>query len=483
MFESRARDDESPAGEQRMLRGFGLAVGSVAEVVRASSAAGIAATFERGSREGRTVCLRGAGCSYGDAALNAGGIVLDVTGMNRILDFDPVAGIVTVEPGVTIRDLWTHVLPHGWWPPVVPGTMQATLGGSVAMNIHGKNSYAVGTLGEHVVRATLLTPGRGAVECSRTENADLFSCAVGGFGMLGCFTSITLRLKRVPGGRLLVRAFAPRSLAEMIDVFGRETASASYLVGWIDGFARGAELGRGIVHRGDYAGPEVDPRASQTLATSEQHLPDRFLGVLPRSLMRVLLRPWINDVGMRVVNRMKDLMGVREARGAPRLQSHAAFAFLLDYVPEWRRAYGPGGLIQYQSFVPAAHALAVHSEMLRRCQKHRLTPYLLVYKRHRRDDWALTHAVDGFSLAMDFKVTGGNRDDLWRLCAGFDDLVAEAGGRFYFAKDATLTRSAIARAFPASETDRFLAQKARTDPGGILQSDLFRRLFMAAAPA
>jgi FAD/FMN-containing dehydrogenase len=446
-------------------------------VVRARSAEDVRATFRRAAEAGRSVCLRGAGCSYGDAALNRGGIVLDLAAMNRILDLDEQSGVAVVEPGVTIRDLWTRALPAGWWPPVVPGTMEATLGGCVAMNIHGKNSFAVGTIGEHVESVTLLTPAGELLDCSRTERPDLFRTVVGGFGMFGCFTRIRIRLKKVPGGRLRVRAWAPRCLAEAIEIFEREKADSDYLVGWLDSFASGKSLGRGVVHRGDYAGPDADPRARETLAPDAQHLPSRFAGVVPRKWMWRMMRPLINDAGMRTVNRLKDLAGVVEARRAPKLQSHAAFAFLLDYVPEWRRAYGRGGLIQYQSFVPASRALEVHSELIGRAQKARIVPYLLVYKRHRRDEWTLTHAVDGFSLAMDFKVTVRNRESLWRLCEGFDEVVLAAGGRFYFAKDATLSRSAALRSFPAAELEAFRALKARIDPAGLLQSDLFRRLF------
>jgi decaprenylphospho-beta-D-ribofuranose 2-oxidase len=467
----------APRGERRVVAGWGRAVSSEAELVVARSADDVRATFLRAREEGLSVCLRGAGCSYGDAALNRGGIVLDLAGMNRVLAFDSATGVATVEPGVTIRDLWMHAIAHGWWPAVVPGTMHATLGGCVAMNIHGKNSYVVGTIGEHVESVTLLTPSGETLECSREKRPDLFRSAVGGFGMLGCFTSIRIRLKKVPGGRLTVRAFAPRSLAEVIEIFEREKGDADYLVGWLDGFARGGQLGRGILHRGDYAGPDADPEAAATLTADAQHLPATFLGVVPRAWMWWMMRPFINNAGMRWINLLKDFLGRLEAGKAPHLQSHAAFAFLLDYVPHWRRAYGPGGLIQYQSFVPAAQALRVHSEMIRRSQTAGLPPFLLVYKRHRFDPWNLTHSVDGFSMAMDFRVTRGNRDGLWRLCQSFDDLVLDAGGRFYFAKDATLTRAAAARAFPESEAEAFRAAKAETDPARLLQSDLYRRLF------
>ena len=96
---------------------------------------------------------------------------------------------------------------------------------------------------------------------------------------------------------------------------------------------------------------------------------------------------------------------------APYFQTiHAAFHFLLDYIPNWELSYGRGGLIEYQSFVPKETAEAAWTEMLKLSLKRGLPSYLGVTKRHRPDQFLLTYAVDGFSLAMDFKVTKGNRE-------------------------------------------------------------------------
>ncbi|HYC79062.1 MAG TPA: FAD-binding oxidoreductase [Planctomycetota bacterium] len=476
--------DDARRGAAAVLHGWGGAVSSSAEVAPVRSVDALRAVFARARREGRSVALRGTGCSYGDASLNAGGIVVDLTPFRRVLAFDPATGVVDAEPGVTVEDLWRLGLPHGWWPPVVSGTMYPTLGGALGMNIHGKNSFAVGTLGEHVEAFDLLTPQGDVVTCSRDARPELFRAAVGGFGMLGAFVRIRLRLKKVPGGRLKVTVHAPRNLAAMIERFEADRADADYLVGWIDGFARGAALGRGVIHRGDYAGPEDDPEAAATLALDRQALPPRLFGLVPRTWMWRLAVPLVNDLGMRAVNAAKFLSATLAARRKPYLQSHVAFAFLLDYVPNWKRSYGRGGLIQYQSFIPADAAERVHSELIRRSQEAGLIPYLLVYKRHRRDPYLLTHAVDGYSMAMDFRVTASNRGRLWTLCRGFDDVVASAGGRFYFAKDATLTRASFARSVPPAELAAFAALKAELDPDNLLQTDLSRRVFaFAAAPA
>jgi len=58
--------------------------------------------------------------------------------MTRILDWTPDTGRITVEPGVTIRQLWQYAIGDGWWPPVVSGTMFVSLGGAAGMNIHGQ---------------------------------------------------------------------------------------------------------------------------------------------------------------------------------------------------------------------------------------------------------------------------------------------------------------------------------------------------------
>jgi len=64
-----------------------------------------------------------------------------------------------------------------------------------------------------------------------------------------------------------------------------------------------------------------------------------------------------------------------------------------------------------------------------------LSSYSGVTKRYRSGEFLLTHAVDGFSLAMEFKVTDKIRVRLSELLQDFDRIVLSAGGRFYFAQN------------------------------------------------
>jgi len=134
-------------------------------------------------------------------------------------------------------------------------------------------------------------------------------------------------------------------------------------------------------------------------------------------------------------------------------------------------------LIQYQSFLPKETAEAAWREIIELSIRRRCPSYLGVTKRHRPDKFLFTHGVDGFSLALDYKVTDGNRKALSAMLQEFDRIVLEAGGRFYFAKNSE-TSAESARRFLGDETiEKFRTLKKRCDPNNLLESDLYRRLF------
>jgi decaprenylphospho-beta-D-ribofuranose 2-oxidase len=460
------------------VAGWGGASEGLAYVYRPSTVADLGDVFAIARRNGRTVGLRGTGNSYGDAAINRENIVLDVSRLTRILEWDPVHGRVRVEPGVTIQQLWQYALGDGWWPAVTPGTMRPTIAGCAAMNVHGKNGWKMGTIGDHINDFDLMLPNGEVITCSREQNSDIFHAAIGGFGMLGCFTAVSLNLKRVYSGLIQVDAIASRNLAQMMAQFDSHLATADYLVGWIDGLAGGKAVGRGQIHKATHLPPGADPQPNQTLRLEYQNLPDTLLGFVPRSIMWAFMRPFMNNAGVRFVNRAKYYASVW-ADGKVYQQSHAAFHYLLDYIPHWKKSYGPEGLIQYQSFIPVANAEAAFSEILRLCQRRGLPNYLSVLKRHRPDPFLMTHGLDGYSLAMDFRVTAARRPHLVQLAQEMDRIVLEAGGRFYFAKDSLLHGETAVTYLGEERVRRFQAIKERCDPENILQSDLWRRIFAA----
>ncbi len=456
---------------------FGRSLWRPAWVIRPTREEEIAEILQWAAARGWTVALRGSGRSYGDAALTEGHILLDLSRMNRILAWDPERGRLTVEPGVTVAQIWRYTLEDGWWPPVVPGTMHPTVGGMLAVNVHGKNNWQAGTLGEHVRSLRLLLPTGDVVTLRARRDDEALRAVIGGLGVLGVITRVTLQLKRVYSGDVEVRAWAAGNLRQVLEDIDVAKDAYEYVVAWVDGLASGRALGRGQIHVARHLEPGEDPVPARTLRVAHQELPDTLFGVFPKRMMWWLMRPWMHNPGVRFVNLGKYLAARTLAHKKVYRQSLVAFNFLLDYIPGWERAYGRGGLIQFQVFVPKARALDVFTEMLRYSQRTQPS-YLVVIKRHRPDAFLLSHAVDGFSMAMDFPVRAGNTKVLGRMLTYFHRLVLDAGGRFYFAKDASLTPE-VARAFLGDEALRkFFRLKAQWDPQHVLQSALYRRVLL-----
>lgn len=456
------------------LSGFGGSQSADGYLYRPASVEATADVLALARREGRQVVLRGAGRSYGDASVAGEAVVLDLSRMDAVRSFDPATGIIDVGPGAMIETLWRHGLDDGWWPAVVSGTMFPTVAGALAMNIHGKNAFRVGTFGENSLSIDVLKADGSLVTLGRDDPG--FTDVVSGAGLLGVVVGAKLQMKKIESGELDIHAVSCGDWDAQFAAFARYEATADYMVTWIDAFASGASAGRGMFHAGFYRHLPVVDQA--TLRPSAQDLPDTIMGLVPKSVVWRFLKPLNNRVGMRFVNWAKQTAGAVLEDGKLVGQSLVAFSFLLDYVPGWQRAYAPGGLVQYQSFVPREAAPRVFARQFEMQRERGLENFLSVMKLHRPDPFMFSHGVDGFSLAQDFKVTDANREGLRLLAEAMSDLVLEAGGRFYLAKDSLLRPSDFAASLGQAGMDRYWAAKSAWDPDALFTSSLARRLHL-----
>jgi decaprenylphospho-beta-D-ribofuranose 2-oxidase len=465
-----------PAERLERLEGWAMLAHSMGYVYRPSTLDGVREVLRLAQQNGRSIVPRGSGFSYGDTSMNSENLVLDTHRLNRVLDWDPSAGLVRVEPGVTIGQLWRYTLEDGWWPAVVPGTMFPTLGGCSSTNVHGKNHWRVGSLGEQILAFDLLLPSGEILQCAPQQNSDVYYAAIGGLGMLGIFVSLTLRLEKVPSGLLQIEERVADSLDDMFSIFEEALERSDHLLGWIDGYARGRSLGRGLVQ---LANPyHDDPDPIHTLRPSFQDLPDTILGIVPRSALWRVMKLGANDLGLRALNTARyTISSLRPGRTA--LVPHARFHFILDYVPNWKWAFRPGGIIQYQAFLPKETARDIYRALLEESQSAGLIPDLAVFKRHKPDPFLLSYSVDGYSLALDYHQMSKNEHRLQKMLSRFTrEIVLPAGGRFYPAKDNALDRQSFNRSLSPQAMKTYLAIKQRLDPDEILQSDLYRRVFV-----
>ena len=411
------------------VEGFGLYNVSVSPVFRPPSLEALRDALAACAALGATPVFRGAGRSYGDASLSPAGPVIETTGLNTIGGFDEATGILRAGAGLTLGALWEFAIPRGFWPPVVTGTMHVTLGGAVAMNVHGKNGWKKGTLGDHVESVSVLKSDGRIEEIPRGTPA--FDDVVGNWRRTDPIVEVALRLKKVANGYLDVEAFVTQDLSATLAAIDAAKDDWDYVVGWMDCWAVGKSLGRSVVHvANEHVWKEGEPRG---WSVAEQ-IADIHMGPLPTPILLLGLRLTASGPQMRLVNMAKYASAAVHGRHRYR-QSLVAYSFLLDYLPGWNEAYRPGGFIQYQLFVPKEAAEAALGKALRLQHEMGVVSSLAVIKRHRADPSPRGYVPDGFSLALDFAVTRRKASRLIALCRAFDALLLECGGSVYKAKD------------------------------------------------
>ena len=449
----------------RRLAGFGMLEHGDSYVFRPWNEAEIPEIFNLARKRGRRVVLRGMGRSYGDASVAQEAIALDIRRMNRVLDWNPESGILRIEAGATIEEVWRYVIEDGYWPPVVPGTMKPTLAGALAMNVHGKNNLHNGTLGEHVVSLRFLTPDGKFHHV--TPSHPWLRAIVGGWGLLGVITEVELKLQALDSGNLSVLNRSISNWSEQFESFQSEE-DADYSVSWVDGFGQGRGIFQAARH---IPGPE-----STSLTGAYQDLGPEMTGGIPKYRAWKYLRRFTNRSGMRMLSaaryRASAVLGAERTKSMPLV----AFQFPLDYIPDWQRAYQPGGLRQFQAAVPKELAPEIFAEQLRMCRLDKLEPYLVVMKRHRPDPFLLPYLCDGYSLALDFHQTDRNESRLRALFRSMTKCVLDSGGKFYLAKDAWLNPAEAERSVGKEAMEAFKELRSSLDPEMLLTSDLGRRI-------
>src|SRR5580704_4422944 len=465
-----------PRGRRALLTGWGRTAPTAAEVVHAvhpqivDEALGTAATAPDDGGRTRGIVARGLGRSYGDAAQNAGGAVLDATWLDAIHQVDLASGVITVGAGVSLQTLMERLVPLGWFVPVTPGTRLVTVGGAIAADIHGKNHHVDGGFCSHVLEMTLVTP-TGTAAVSPASDHDLFWATAGGMGLTGVITRATIQMTPVETSYLLVDTQRAPELDTVMDKMLTGDADYRYSVAWIDCQSTGSRLGRSVLTRGDHARLEDLPDRLRLA-------PDRARAFVPRTLARVPITPPSGLLNPLTVGAFNEFW----FRKAPRHQvakPHHMTGFFhpLDGVSGWNRLYGGRGFLQYQFVVPDRHGEIVR-RVIERLSALRLASFLAVLKRFGPGDpGPLSFPIAGWTLALDIPV-GFDRLDV--LLDELDQEVAAAGGRIYLAKDSRVSRAAFRAMYP--RVDEWLAVRARVDPDGVLQSDLGRRLGLCAGP-
>lgn len=450
---------ETPS-DTSSLTGWGRTAATVATIGRPRSTQEVAKLLAEAPARG--AIARGLGRAYGDAAQDAGGLVLDCTQLAPSRTIDPETGVVRASAGVSLDTLMRDLVPLGWFVPITPGTRYVTVGGAVAADIHGKNHHVDGSFGDFLLSFTLVTPGGEIRHVTPEDDPDLFWATVGGLGLTGVLTEATFRCIPVETSRMRVDTERARNLDHAMELMAGADDRYRYTVAWIDLLARGQAMGRSVLTRGDHASLDELPSRHR----------GRPLSYGPRTPPSA--PPWapnglLNKLTVRAFNELWFRKAPVERRGE--IQSIPAFFHPLDLLHRWNTLYGSQGLLQYQPVIPFGQEDALR-RVVDRLSSSGIASFLAVLKRFGPGNAGMmSFPMAGWTISLDIP---GSAPGLAALLAELDQIVVGAGGRVYLAKDSVLAAESLPHMYP--RLDEWQAVRRRVDPAGVLRSDLARRL-------
>ena len=454
-----AADADGATRTTRRLTGWGRTAPTTATVLRTADLDVIAEAVRTAGPRG--VIARGLGRSYGDPAQNAGGLVVDMTALDRIHSIDVESAVADVDAGCSLDTLLRAVVPHGLWVPVLPGTRQVTVGGAIGADIHGGNHHTQGTFTRHVLSMDLLTAdGQVRTLTPDGPERELFLATTGGMGLTGIVLRAKIRLDRVETSYFIADVEQATDFDDMLERLQRNDEKYTYSKTWFDSVTTGEHMGRGFLLRGSSAKLEDLPAElrkdplkfdAPQLAT----FPDLF----PPGMLNKATAKALNEVYYR---KSKTKSGV--------VQNITQFYHLLDLFADWNRAYGPRGFLQYQFVVPFERADLLRASMEAIVDSGHISALNVLKRFGDANDAPLSFPTRGYTLAVDLPVKKG----LGQLCDLLDEMVLDAGGRLYLAKDSRTTADRFARMYP--ELPAWRKVRDAVDPERKFASDQSRRL-------
>lgn len=405
------------------------------------------------------ICIGGGRFSQGGQTACDGALFIDMRALNRILRIDAAERIITVESGVTWRQIQEAVDPLDLSPAIMQSFCNFTVGGSLSVNCHGDYT-GLGPVIETVRSIRIVTADGALRTASRTENADFFRAAIGGYGGVGAIVEATLDLaENTKLERLTYRMTADDYVTwHRANVLSRADVVLHHAVIYPTAYTNVAA--------------EVCTRTDKALTITERLPPMGPPTEVERSVLGIVAH---TPAGPFIHERIYDPL---TAQPAVVWRNHEAArdAYSLEPASRARSTY-----VLQEYFVPVAGFTPFVRAMARIFSESGAN-VLNVSIRHTRADplsllpWA-RREVYSFVVYHEQGTIDAAREAVGAWTRQLIDAALAEGGSYYLPYQIHATRAQFLAAYPRA--DEFFAVKRRVDPQYKFRNRLWEAYYQA----
>lgn len=260
-------------------------------------------------------------------------------------------------------------------------------------------------------------------------------------GLTGIVLDAKISLKKINSKYINQTTIKTKNLKETFEAF-EKYSYLPYSVAWINCLAHGEEIGKCLLMVGDFA----DDGDLSFKEKKKLNIPFNFPSFA------------LNSLSVRAFNWLY-------YKKAPDGKSHQkvdidTFFYPLDAINNWNRIYGKGGFTQYQFILPKAVSFEGLQEILTEVSDSGKGSFLAVLKLYgKENENYLSFPMEGYSLALDFKIEKG----LFELLNRLDKIVVKYNGRIYLTKDVRVSKETFEKGYPNIEKFRVLRKEYKMD--------------------
>lgn len=462
--------EEAPARGTFATDAGGTAYGLPHGVVIARSAQQVASLLKAAQAHRVPVTVRGGGLTTEGESVAYGGVLLDMTGMSRVLAVDKAKRTVRTEAGIFWASLAEHLRRHGMDYLSAPLNLTSSVGGTLGVGGIDVNSARLGCSADQALALQVVTPTGEIVECSDSENPELFQRVILGYGQFGVITEATLAIR--PYTPLKMRYYYYASLRAAIeDLQALDRADASDYSGILTMMDKAITLL--VAFDSDEREAAFDERWRARLRGSGE------AAFALRMALHYALRPWRWREALFLLRRKRRLFPEF------RRPEHMRGGKLHDRSVVFSRAvwkfWGGRQMVIPDLATPAEKFVEAVERGNAVCRQY--FPYYTLYcvgirlREDHRPHYELSCIppdARGWAYGCEFEPLLGDgtwsRDTLQSFKNAIYDIGLDLGGSYY--RFGGMMKGYIRRAFGDALVDRHLAMKRAADPAMILNRDV-----------
>lgn len=421
-------------------------------------------------RNGLKICPAGGKMSFSNVCLISHQLLLDMTQLNKVLDFDNEKALITVQAGTKITDILIKIRPFNLSLIGLTGSQSNTVGGNISSDVNGKDSWRNGNFSENICSMKVLLVNGEILQISKTSHPDLYHALVGGLGLIGIILEVTLALQAINSSILQTQSVKLKNithLLEEMDAMSENEWDFAYC--WTNPFAKDNKLGSGICEKALYSSHKhISFKKNDVYFKAKKTI----FGFSPKifwSFVKIFAGSWF----FKLSSHFKYLIAPKN--NIKHVDFYKYQYPMLKYFPQWNLKFAPKGFREWQILFPKDNFVNGYSELLKVSQEMKFVPNICAVRKHKRQNSYLSFAGDGYSLTLNYGLGDHKPERILKYENCIKGIVFKYSGKVYLAKFPFFNEDEIEKMYP--DFKLFKAVKLKYDANNVLVSDSFINIF------